>query len=281
MTDFQQFRQFQLFLANNANNSPAFHAYSREPFIFHHSSPPATSCIHDVYDDSDSESDDDPPSDLSTPVKIAHYARNQRLKEQRTLARQQRDKAASHAILAGNRPHPVTYHNDRRRRTTPPQLAGPVVPSTFKQQKLGELQDLAWALELDEKGTKSNLLERIQGHFDLPANATLQTDKRYAVLFGKRKRTDDEPVAGPSTSSSQRSPQRRRLDEIGNFVASPRRPRTPPAASTQHAPSYYSFPPPPPPHFHPRPPYPPPFPPYMQPIAPSFFYQHAPSSSSQ
>ncbi|KAJ7801417.1 hypothetical protein B0H14DRAFT_3489592 [Mycena olivaceomarginata] len=79
---------------------------------------------------------------------------------------------------------------------------------TFKQQKLGELQDLAWALELDEKGTKSNLLERIQGHFDLPANATLQTDKCYAVLFGKRKRTDDtsddEPVAGPSTSSSQR-----------------------------------------------------------------------------
>ncbi|KAJ7488453.1 hypothetical protein B0H11DRAFT_2229989 [Mycena galericulata] len=153
---------------------------------------------------------------------------------------------------------------------------------TFKQQKLGELQDLAWALGLDKTGTKSHLLERIRGHFDLSANAALQKDKCYVALFGKRKRgdetSDDEPVAGPSTTSSQRSPQRCRLDEIGNFMASPRCPQTPPVASTQaavHAPPSYPFPPPPPPHFHPHPPYLPPLPPYMQPMAPSFFYQHA------
>ncbi|KAJ7695472.1 hypothetical protein B0H17DRAFT_1198694 [Mycena rosella] len=136
---------------------------------------------------------------------------------------------------------------------------------TFKQQKLGELRDLAWALGLDEAGIKGQLLERIQPHFDIPSNAALQTDSRYVALFGKRKHgkhneetsdADGEPVAGPSTTSSQHSPQRRRLDEIGNFVVSPRRPRAPPTASTQatvYTPPYHLFPPypPPPPHFHP------------------------------
>ncbi|KAF7372037.1 Tigger transposable element-derived protein 2 [Mycena venus] len=63
---------------------------------------PPLPAFTNIYDDSDSESDDDPPSDLPTPEKIAHYrAWNRRLKEQRTFARQQRDKAASHTILAG------------------------------------------------------------------------------------------------------------------------------------------------------------------------------------
>ncbi|KAF7334020.1 Tigger transposable element-derived protein 2 [Mycena venus] len=279
-----------------------------------------------TFEDSDSELDDDPPSDLLTPVKIAHYrARNQRLKEQRTRARQQRDEAASHAILAGEHIKTLkgqlnakkstargssgrVVHTQARILTTAEGRAAAAAQKdarderdaaavkrqakkddaaaasrarraeltaacmtftgTFKQQKLGERQDLAWALGLDEKGTKTDLLERIQGHFDLPANVALQKDKRYVALFGKRKRTDetsdDEPVAGPSTTSSQRSPQRRRLDEVGNFVSSPRRLQTPiasrPTTSSQaavHAPPYYPFPPPPPPQFYPPPQYPP------------------------
>ncbi|KAJ7785592.1 hypothetical protein B0H14DRAFT_2958062 [Mycena olivaceomarginata] len=141
---------------------------------------------------------------------------------------------------------------------------------SFKQLKLGELQDLAWALGLDEKGTKSVLLERAQAHFELPSNDALRNDPH------------DEPVAGPSTS--QRSPPRRRLDEIGNFVASPRRAPTPPAARAQaavYAPPYNPFPPPhPPPNFHLHPLYLPRIPPYSPPIDPSLFYHH-PHSSSQ
>jgi hypothetical protein len=44
---------------------------------------------------------------------------------------------------------------------------------SFKQLKLGELQDLTWALSLDEKGTKSVLLERAQANFELPSNNAL------------------------------------------------------------------------------------------------------------
>ncbi|KAJ7838073.1 hypothetical protein B0H14DRAFT_3701209 [Mycena olivaceomarginata] len=131
-----------------------------------------------IYDDSDSELDDDPPANMPMPAQIAHYqARNRKLKEQRTRARQQRDEAASHAILAGDYAKTLkgqlnskknTAHGtfgrivhtqsrilttaegraaaamqkdarderdaaagpaNRRRRTTPQQLAGPVVPS--------------------------------------------------------------------------------------------------------------------------------------------------------
>ncbi|KAJ7731690.1 hypothetical protein DFH07DRAFT_991749 [Mycena maculata] len=250
-----------------------------------------------VYDDSDSDSDDDPPSHLPTPAKIAHYrARNMKLKEQRTHARRQRDKAATHAILAGE--HVKTLKGQlNAKKSTAHGTAGRIVhmqsrivttaegraaaqaqkeareakaterqnkkddaaaashefAGTFKQQKLGELQDLAWALGLDEKGTKGSLLGRIQAHFDLPANAALCKDSRFVALFGKRKRgeesSDEEPVAGLSTTSSQRSPQRRRLDEVGNFVSSPRRPQPDPprpaasAQATVHPPAYYPFPP--------------------------------------
>ncbi|KAF7364055.1 hypothetical protein MSAN_01064300 [Mycena sanguinolenta] len=173
---------------------------------------------------------------------------------------------------------------------------------TFKAQKLDSLKDLAWALALDEKGTKNELLERIQGHFSLPANKALRKDKRYVALFGKRKRgdetsddetsddetSDDEPAGpstdepGPSANSTQRSPQRRRLDEVGNFVSSPHRPSTsqpgPSAQAVVHAPPFYPFPSAPPQFYHsfqhPGPSFPSQFP-----IAPPFFYASSSSAS--
>ncbi|KAJ7797187.1 hypothetical protein B0H14DRAFT_2619237 [Mycena olivaceomarginata] len=270
--------------------------------------------VTNIYDDSDSESDDDPPSDLPTPAKIAHYqARIRKLKQQRTLARQQRDEASSHAILAGNhiktlkgqlnakqskargssgrivhtQSRIVTTAEGRttaaaqkdareereaatvlrqtkkddaaaatRARRTELTPAGMIFTGTFKQQKLDSLRDLAWALGLDEKGTKNELLERIQGHFALPANVALHNDKRFVALFGKRKRTDetsDDEPAGPSTTSPQHSPQRRRLDEVGNSVSSLRPSASQPGPSTQaavHTPPYYPFPPAPPRLYH-------------------------------
>ncbi|KAJ7026494.1 hypothetical protein C8F04DRAFT_1238600 [Mycena alexandri] len=322
-------------IQNPASSSTANATSSASPTV---APVPPLPTFTNIYDDPDSDDDDEPPSDLATPEKIAYYrARNQKLKVQRSLAREQRDSAASHAILAGelirtlkgqlnakkSKAHGTSgriVHTESRIITTTEGRAAAATQKeardqrdaaavkrqekkddaaaasrarradltaarmtftgTFKQQKLGELQDLAWALGLEEKGTKGVLLERIQGHFALPANAALQGDKRYVALFGKRKRTDDtsdsdEPVAGPSTISSQRSPQRRRLDEVGNF-SSPRRPLVAPhpAPSTQaavHAPPHYPFPPPLPPRFYP-PHYPFPLPPYMQPIAPTIFY---------
>ncbi|KAJ7787029.1 hypothetical protein B0H14DRAFT_3582156 [Mycena olivaceomarginata] len=278
-----------------------------------------------IYDDSDSELDDDPPANMPMPAQIAHYqARNRKLKEQRTRARQQRDEAASHAILAGDYAKTLKgqlnskkntargtsgriVHTQSRILTTAEGRAAAAMQKdarderdaaavqrqtkkddaaaasrarraeltavrmsftgSFKQLKLGELQDLAWALGLDEKGTKSVLLERAQAHFELPSNDALRNDPRYVALFGKRKRgrgdgsADDEPVAGPSTS--QRSPPRPR------------------AQAAVYAPPYNPFPPPhPPPNFHLHPLYLPRIPPYSPPIDPSLFYHH-PHSSSQ
>ncbi|KAK6988232.1 hypothetical protein R3P38DRAFT_2573518 [Favolaschia claudopus] len=163
-----------------------------------------------------------------------------------------------------------------------------IFAGTFKQQKLGELQDLAWALDLDQTGNKSNILERMTAHFDLPANAALKNDARYTALFGKRKRTNEdsgaEPVAGPSTVIPPRTPQRRRLDEVGNFISSPSRrsPHTPPPvsqAATFYAPPQYSFAPPP--HFFPPPAQYPPIPPFHAPVAPSTFFYQLDSSQSR
>ncbi|KAJ7799137.1 hypothetical protein B0H14DRAFT_3788621 [Mycena olivaceomarginata] len=223
-----------------------------------------------IYDNSDSELDDNPPANTPMPTQIAHYqARNRKLKEQWTRALQQRDEAASHAILAGDYAKTLKgqlnskntargtsgriIHTQSRILTTAEGRAAATVQKdarnerdaavvqrqmkkddaaaasqacraeltamhmsftgSFKQLKLGELQDLAWALGLDEKGTKSVLLERAQAHFKLPSNDALQKDLCCVMLFGKRKHScgngsaDDEPVTGPSTL--QRSPPRR------------------------------------------------------------------------
>ncbi|KAF8202680.1 hypothetical protein K438DRAFT_2102183 [Mycena galopus ATCC 62051] len=172
----------------------------------------------------------------------------------------------------------------RRTELTP---VGMIFTGTFKQQKLDSLRDLAWALRLDEKGTKNELLERIQDHFALPVNVALPKDKRYVMIFGKRKRTDetsDDEPAGPSTTSPQPSSQRRRLDEVGNSVSSPRRPSaSQPGPSTQvavHAPPYYPFPPAPPQLYHSFQ-YPGPSFPSQYSIAPPYFYASASTPSSQ
>ncbi|KAF8176825.1 ribonuclease H-like domain-containing protein [Mycena galopus ATCC 62051] len=141
----------------------------------------------------------------------------------------------------------------RRTKLTRLTPAGMIFTGTFKQQKLDSLRDLAWALVLDEKGTKNELLQRIEGHLALPVNVALHKDKHYVALFGKRKCTDetsDNEPAASSTTSPQPSSQRRRLDEVGNSVSSLHRPSTSqPGPSTQaavHTPPYYPFPPAPP-----------------------------------
>ncbi|KAJ7936687.1 hypothetical protein B0H13DRAFT_1853115 [Mycena leptocephala] len=161
-----------------------------------------------IYDDSDSESDDDPPSDRPTPAKIAHHqARNRKLKKQRTLARhailtgdhiktlkgqlnakQSKARGSSGRIVhtqsrivttAEGRAAAAAQKDAREERDAATVLrqtkkddaaaasrarrieltpAGMIFTGTFKQQKLDSLRDLAWALVLDEKGTKNETL---------------------------------------------------------------------------------------------------------------------------
>ncbi|KIY53363.1 hypothetical protein FISHEDRAFT_68969 [Fistulina hepatica ATCC 64428] len=53
-------------------------------------------------------------------------------------------------------------------------------------KKKAELQEIAFALDLDVEGTKDDLQQRIKKHLD--TNSYLENDERFSGLYGRRKR---------------------------------------------------------------------------------------------
>ncbi|KAK0473669.1 hypothetical protein EDD18DRAFT_1368674 [Armillaria luteobubalina] len=59
-----------------------------------------------------------------------------------------------------------------------------VIEGSLTSQKVGGLQDIAWNLKIDEKGSKANLLEHIKNHFN--TNECLCNDHHFSALFPTR-----------------------------------------------------------------------------------------------
>ncbi|KAJ6576707.1 hypothetical protein DFH09DRAFT_1452432, partial [Mycena vulgaris] len=156
--------------------------------------------------------------------------------EGRTAAQQQkdaRDEKSEKAAQSQIRKDDAAAATRSRRAELGP--AGMSFSGALKQQKAPDLKDIAWALALDEVGTREVLIARIGAYFDAPANAALKTDKRYIGLFArKRKRgaahsDEDEPEPGPSTT-----PRRRRLNDVTNLPSPSPLPRSTRTSTRTH-----------------------------------------------
>jgi hypothetical protein len=68
---------------------------------------------------------------------------------------------------------------------------------TLASQKLLELKNIAWTLDLEESGTREILIERIKAHCSIDINAHLRNSEQYGPLFGHK-----VPVPRSSTVDS-------------------------------------------------------------------------------
>jgi hypothetical protein len=53
-------------------------------------------------------------------------------------------------------------------------------------QKLLELRNIAWSLDLDESGTRESLIQRIRDHCSVDINIHLRSSEQYGPLFGQK-----------------------------------------------------------------------------------------------
>lgn len=71
----------------------------------------------------------------------------------------------------------------------------PIFAGSIQTKKKGELQDIANALHLDDRGTKDELQTRIKKYLD--NNQDLEDDPAFAGLFGRRKRSVQPQTSVP------------------------------------------------------------------------------------